>query len=99
MVMSGFPFSMGTMLWKTMCEAFRIVAWRGLQHGARKSSSRQKISAAATDFVPYRTQMWRLVQSALARTCFGCCLARQAESHTGASKSLRREKQQGGFRN
>jgi hypothetical protein len=94
MAMSGFPFPVGTTLWKTMCEEFRIVAWRGLQHGACKSGSRRKIFGLGPDSVPCRAQKRRLVQSPLAQIHSECCLARQAESHTGASKSLRREKQQ-----
>jgi hypothetical protein len=51
MAMTGFPFSMGTMLWKTVCALRRIVAWRGLQHGACKSGSGRKIFGFATNGV------------------------------------------------
>jgi hypothetical protein len=44
MTISGFPFLMGTMLWKTMCASREIVAWRGLQHGACKSGTGENFS-------------------------------------------------------
>jgi hypothetical protein len=40
--MTGFPASMGTMLWKTVCASLGSLAWRGLQHDARQRGSTRK---------------------------------------------------------
>ena len=40
--MTGFPASVGTMLWKTVCASLASLAWRGLQHDARQRGSTRK---------------------------------------------------------